>query len=209
MKTILCYGDSNTYGYDPFNGGKRYPRDITWPGILEKLQSGESRVIEEGLNGRTTGFSDSIDPYMDGSKYVLPCILSHLPLDWIVIMLGTNDCKERFRLTGEEIASSMERLLRTVTECLRWEKSDAKLLLIAPVPLKSAAVGVKNSARSVRESLKLPSLYGQLSEKFEIRFLDASSVVSGIGPDGIHLTPGNHEELALAVNKIIKIQNLK
>jgi lysophospholipase L1-like esterase len=203
MKTILCYGDSNTYGYVPMGGGKRYPRDITWPAILERLQGGRSRVIDEGLNGRTTGFADSIDPYMDGSQYVLPCILSHLPLDWIVIMLGTNDCKEKFRLTGEEITSSMERLLRAVTECLRWEKSEAKLLLIAPVPLKSAAVGIKNSARSVRESLKLPNLYGQLAEKFGIAFLDASNAVSAIGPDGIHLTPKNHEELAAAVNNVI------
>ncbi len=96
MKTILCYGDSNTYGYDPVSGG-RFDHNIRWPGVLRNDLGDGWWVIEEGCGGRTTVWEDPIERHKDGSAYLPACLHSHGPLDLIVIMLGTNDLKQARR----------------------------------------------------------------------------------------------------------------
>ena len=101
---ILCYGDSNTWGYIP-GVGTRYKKEERWTGILESLTKAE--VIEEGMCGRTTVFGDYVEPFCNGMKYIAPCVLSHVPLDDIVIMLGTNDSKRRYHVSAREIRSNL------------------------------------------------------------------------------------------------------
>jgi lysophospholipase L1-like esterase len=88
MKTILCYGDSNTWGYAP-GTGKRYLRHERWTGVLQQLLGSNAVVIEEGLNGRTTTLDDPTKPFRNGKDYLIPCLDSHAPLDLVVLMLGT------------------------------------------------------------------------------------------------------------------------
>ena len=99
MKTILCYGDSNTWGYNPSMGG-RYARDERWPGVLRKELGEGYLVIEEGLNGRTTVWDDPIEGYKNGKTYLVPCLETHKPLDLVIILLGTNDLKMRFSVSA-------------------------------------------------------------------------------------------------------------
>ena len=105
MKTVLCYGDSNTWGYDPWTR-LRYPPSVRWTGVLAERLGPVYRVVEEGLNGRTTRWDDPMEPGRNGQMYLGPCIESHAPLDLIVVMLGTNDLKRRFNLTSSDIAES-------------------------------------------------------------------------------------------------------
>ena len=105
MRTVLCYGDSNTWGYDPATR-TRYPPHVRWTGVLATRLGAEYRVVEEGLNGRTTRWDDPIEPGRNGLTYLRPCIESHQPLDVIIIMLGTNDLKRRFDLSASDIAQS-------------------------------------------------------------------------------------------------------
>ena len=95
MKTILCYGDSNTWGYNPATT-ERSSRDERWTGILRRELDDGYLVIEEGLNGRTTVWDDPIEGYKNGKEYLIPCLETHKPLDLVIIMLGTNDLKVRF-----------------------------------------------------------------------------------------------------------------
>lgn len=95
MTTILCYGDSNTYGYNPVNG-LRYPKDVRWTGVLQKLLGEQYAVIEEGCNGRTTVFEDIAEPWKAGLGYLKPCLNTHKPIDFVIMMLGSNDLKECF-----------------------------------------------------------------------------------------------------------------
>ena len=99
MKTVLCYGDSNTFGYIP-ETGMRYPRDIRYPGRLKKLLGDEYDVIEEGCNGRTTIHDDPVDGWKNGLDYLKPCLNSHKPVDFVILMLGSNDLKATFHLTS-------------------------------------------------------------------------------------------------------------
>ena len=93
MKTILCFGDSLTWGYDPVGPG-RHAHDVRWPSVLEAELGGKARVIAEGLNGRTTVFDDFAAGADRNGARVLPTLLtSHAPLDLVIIMLGTNDMK--------------------------------------------------------------------------------------------------------------------
>ena len=105
MKTVLCYGDSNTWGFDPATR-TRFPPHVRWTGVLGQRLGDGYQVIEEGLNGRTTRWDDPIEPDRNGLAYLRPCVESHQPLDLIVIMLGTNDLKRRFDLSASDIAQS-------------------------------------------------------------------------------------------------------
>jgi len=104
MKTVLCYGDSNTWGSATApRPDDRYPPDERWTGILRRRLGPEWLVVEEGLPGRTTVHPDPIEgSWLDGSAYLLPCLRSHQPLDAIVLMLGTNDLKARFNVPAGE-----------------------------------------------------------------------------------------------------------
>ena len=136
MKTILCYGDSNTYGYDP-ETGFRYPYEDRWTTILQKRLGDEALVIPEGLNGRTTCFEDEIRPGRNGFAYLEPCLHSHGPIDLVVLMLGTNDLKIRFQLTPTDIGKAIDRLILTIKMITPQKRMDQK----------SARVGESSSDR--------------------------------------------------------------
>ena len=92
MKHILCYGDSNTWGFQPGFGG-RYPRPHRWTGVAEGLLGDGYVFLENGLNGRTTDFDDPDLPYRNGCKGFAYAMVSQKPIDLLVLMLGTNDLK--------------------------------------------------------------------------------------------------------------------
>lgn len=105
MKRIICYGDSNTYGLNP-ETNLRYPREKRWTGILQNILGNEYLVVEEGLNGRTTVLSEPGLEYRNGYPYLEPCLQSHIPVDYLVFMLGTNDTKTLF---GKEAGKLRDR----------------------------------------------------------------------------------------------------
>lgn len=95
MRSIMCYGDSNTWGYNPATGS-RFSRDGRWTGVLRQELSDGYEIIEEGLNGRTTVWNDPIEGYKNGKEQLIPCLETNKPLDMVIIMLGTNDLKVLF-----------------------------------------------------------------------------------------------------------------
>ena len=107
---ILCFGDSNTFGYIPGRGG-RYDRHTRWPGRLQELLGSAYQVIEEGLCGRTTAFDDVTEPGRSGLDRIRDAVGKNEPLDLLIIVLGSNDCKAQFQASAEEITKGLERLL--------------------------------------------------------------------------------------------------
>ena len=114
-KRIVCFGDSNTWGYDPNgfppNGQGRFPEDVRWTSVMSSLLGENYTVIEEGQNGRTTVWNDPIENIPSGRQYLAPCISSHNPFHLIIIMLGSNDLKRRFSVSSRDIAQSASALL--------------------------------------------------------------------------------------------------
>lgn len=199
MKQILCFGDSNTYGYRPTDRG-RFPYEIRWTGKLDRRISGDGyRVIEEGLCGRTTIFEDQL---RDGRRAVdmLPTILeTHSPLDTVVLMLGTNDCKKCFNASPELIGKGIERLIGQI----RKFDSDIKILLVSPIELGEEVwkkeYDPEFSKDSVEVSKKLKSVYQKLADKYKCDFIAASDYAKPSVEDQEHLNEQGHEKLYEAV----------
>ena len=117
MKTILCYGDSNTWGCIPLTGAqppRRYGPAQRWPGVLRRELGDGFGIVEEGLNGRTTVWDDPLEPYRSGKELLVPCLLTHQPIDLVIVMLGTNDLKGRFAVGARDIAAGAGLLLDIV-----------------------------------------------------------------------------------------------
>lgn len=208
MKTILCYGDSNTYGYNPVTGG-RWPEDIRWTGRLQKLLGMEYKVIEEGCNGRTTMYKAPGEGWKSGLEYLKPCLNSHKPVDAVVMMLGTNDLKNTFGLSTEKIAAGAERLVQEIHEyAAEKQKFCPKIILVSPPEvgekISSLSFGDHFDDDAVTRSREFPVWYKAVAERNECIFLDAAKVVRASEEDALHLMPEEHEKFAEAVCACIK-----
>ena len=201
MKSVLCFGDSNTYGLKP-DGSGRFDKTERWTGVLsEMLGHQDYEVIEEGLVGRTTVFEDSTRQGRNGSK-LLPILLeSHGPVDTVVVMLGTNDCKAVYNASPKLIARGAEILLRQI----RDNNSAAKILLLSPIHLGDTVwkeeFDPEFDEKSVITSKELKAVFAKLAEEFDCMFLAASDVAKPSETDQEHLDEKGHLALANAIYK--------
>ncbi len=206
MTTILCYGDSNTWGYDPA-GGERLPRETRWPGILRRLVP-ECEVIEEGLSGRTTILDDPFEEGRNGLAYLGPCLASHAPIDLVVLMLGTNDVKTIFPLDAAGIAAGADRLINVVRRSRTGPGQRApEVLLVAPPPVTDPAPLQRVwgfSAASVERAGELARFYQAAAARQGCGFLDAATVASVSPADGVHLDEKAHQALGAAVAEKVR-----
>ena len=209
MKTILCYGDSNTWGYDA-RSATRLPPDVRWPGVLRNALGPDYWVIEEGLNGRTTVWDDPIGgEWKNGLRLLQPLLESHAPLDLVVMLLGTNDLKQRFSVPASDIAKGLERLIKVIQTSDSGPAGRApQLLVIAPPPVTTMNEYAEMFAGSLEKSLKLGFFYRQTAEMYNTPFLDAGRIIQSWDVDGIHLSPEMHQILGLRVAEIIQQEDL-
>lgn len=206
MKVILCYGDSNTFGLMP-DLMNRYPRDVRWTGRLQQLLGDDYYVIEEGLGGRTTVWDDPIEEHKNGKKYLLPCLESHRPIDLVIMMLGTNDLKERFHVSSFDVATATENLLNAIAASASGPDFQApKVLLVCPVPIRD--VGNRDLNRMLEKgfakSLELPEYFQQIAQRRGIAYLDPSELVETSDSDGIHYTERGHEVMAKLMEEKVR-----
>jgi lysophospholipase L1-like esterase len=200
MITILCYGDSNTWGYAP-ETGERFPEDVRWPGVMRAKLGDGYRGIEEGLSGRTTVWNDPIEgDHKNGRTYLLPCLESHNPIDLVALMLGTNDLKARFGSSASDIAQGAASLAELVLKsgCGQGGGSPV-VLLISPPPVATLTDMAQMFEGASEKSRQFREHYGRFAEQSGCEFLDASAVIASSDVDGIHLDAGEHRKLGEAV----------
>ena len=206
MRTIVCYGDSNTHGFDPETMG-RFPRDVRWPGVLAATLGPDAHVVEEGLNGRTTLWDD---PYLDGRNgrtYLLPCLRSHTPIDLVVVMLGTNDLKAHFGRAPYEIAAGAGALVDIILGSGTGpDGGPPRVLLVAPPRLGevTAVSELWGYEGALQKSAELPRLYRAMAEMKGVAFLDAAGLVGAHPADGVHLSAADHALLGQAVADAVR-----
>ncbi|WP_303861465.1 SGNH/GDSL hydrolase family protein [Alkalibaculum bacchi] len=210
-KRILCYGDSNTFGFTPLTG-RRYSKKERWTGILQQLLGPDNKIIEEGLCGRTTVFDDPFDSNRNGRKMLIPSMQSHDPLDLIIIMLGSNDMKKIFNIGPSEIARGAGALAQIAIDWTR-EKSNTntpvKILLVSPIHINKTIVvspfGEEfGYLESFEKSLQLAPQFQMIAEELGVEFMDAALSAKPSEEDGLHLTKEGHKNLANAFAKKIK-----
>lgn len=199
MKTILCYGDSNTWGYHPVTKG-RYSREERWAGLLQRELGAGYEVIAEGLNGRTTVWDDPIEGYKNGKEQLIPILTSHKPVDLVVIMLGTNDLKKRFSLSAYDIAEGAGVLVDIVqkSDCGPGERAP-QVLLMAPPPVARLTEYEEMFEGAAPKSRLFSKHYRRVAEERSCAFLDTSEVIVSSDIDGIHFDVEEHKKLGLAV----------
>lgn len=195
-KRVLCFGDSNTWGYNA-QTKERFSEEMRWTGVMQKQLGREYVVIEEGLCGRTTVFEDPLTDGLNGLTYLSPCLRSHGRLDILIIMLGTNDCKERFSATGQNIADGLKRLVRLAQGQDVW-RGKPQILIVAPPPIRreceSSSVAGEMGICS-EKSEGLASLYRECAKECGCRFFDAASCVRMNSADYMHLDEEGHGTL--------------
>jgi lysophospholipase L1-like esterase len=200
MKTVLCFGDSNTWGHRP-DGSGRYAREERWPGVMAAILGEGFDVVAEGLGGRTTVFDDPIDgAHLNGLTYLTPCLASHKPIDLVIIMLGTNDLKHRFGVLPDDIARAAGRLVERVRGSDAGPQGAAPaVLLVAPAPiLEVGAVGIRFTGGQKKSKL-FSATYAAVASERGCHFLDAGDLIVSSQIDGIHLDLDAHLLLGQAI----------
>lgn len=206
--TVLCYGDSNTWGQKPDKTG-RYPADIRWPGKLQEILGSNYYIIEEGLSSRTTDL-DYVKPGRNGKTYLTPCLASHNPLDIVVLMLGSNDLKIEFNRDALAVAKSIEGLIQDIRNTAKDKNGTTPLIIvISPILIEDTAprfsefyTGYYDHESAVK-SQNLATEIAKIASQNDCTFLDASTVAYA-GEDGLHFNLESHPALATLVADAIR-----
>lgn len=211
-KRIMCFGDSLTWGWKPTLAGvpvERYRNEERWTGVLARELGRNFEIIEEGLSGRTTNVDDPLDPRLNGAMYLPSALASHLPLDLVILMLGTNDTKVYFNRTPFEIAAGVSTLLGQIAFSMGGVGTTypaPRVLLVAPPPLAAEMPSTwfgELFKGSRAKTLQMAQLYRNLAAFAQIPFFDAGSVIATEGVDGIHLSEENNLALGIALAEAV------
>ena len=219
-KTILCYGDSNTWGFVPQNlesqtyALARYSREERWTGLLQKKLGNKYYVVEEGLNGRTTNIDYQYPPDRNGKTYLLPCLYSHAPINLVIFLLGGNDCKSYFNRSANEIRQGMEELIdvvQTTNYGSGFMEAPKVLILTQPIPF-NICEKFQDENRvyvfegSIRKAKDLVGLYMDLAKRKNCYLIDISEKVKPSDVDGMHFNLEGHKIIAnLLYTKILEV----
>ena len=211
MKNILCFGDSNTWGYDPATQ-TRFSKDIRWTGVLQQLLGSKYNVIEEGLNGRTTNVNEKQDhglgyfrPFRSAMDLLSVLIETNSPLDLIIVMLGTNDLKTNFNQSSEMIAKNMRLVCESIIDNDYFQSKS--IILVSPTHINEESPNLLDSfIGTTQASQSFSNSYRKISDALNLHFVDASESVKTNKIDGLHWDSKQHSDFANSLfNKIIKV----
>lgn len=196
---ILCFGDSNTYGYKP-DGTGRFDENTRWTQILQKKLGSGYRIIEEGLCGRTTVFQDELREGRRGLDLIGVTVEMQNPLDLMILMLGTNDCKTRYGASAAVIARGLDQVIR------KARKSSSRpfdILVVSPIHL-GKGIGEPDFDPEFNESSEVVSRnlaaeYRKVALQNHAAFLNAADFAFPSITDREHLDEAGHAALAEAI----------
>ena len=206
--TVLCYGDSNTYGYDPISG-KRHGENVRWPMVLQKLLGSRYRIVEEGCNGRTVYNEVEDAPWKTGPYGLKTILNSHKPINLLVFMLGTNDLKNLYDSSAQNVADAMlEMMNESAAFLLEQQEFVPEFLLIAPPEIsdriEGSPFGDEFDSDSADRSMSLATTLRRAAMNFNFEgkrchFLNAAAYVEPSKHDCLHLDPDQHHRLAKVI----------
>lgn len=203
IQSVLCFGDSNTWGYNP-KDGSRYPSDIRWTGVLQRLMGTGFHVIEEGLNGRTTTINE-IERPMRSAKDILPVLLeSHRPVSHVILMLGTNDLKTQFKRTAQNIADDLSDLCALIREHPLLINQRPKLILAAPTGPDETCHQLPEWFQNTHAKWRsLLELLPEVAQNHGAEYLATETIMDMKFQDGLHWSEQQHEDFASGVQKYL------
>ena len=202
MKNILCFGDSNTFGFVP-EDGTRYDKNTRWSGQLQNLLKDGYKVIEAGCNNRTAFTQNPAGTLFIGIKMLPAYLTHHKELHLVIIAVGINDLQFAYQNSIDDIYAGMKKLVR-----MTKESTSAKILLIIPSVIKKTILKSFFAAMfdesSIEKSLKLPQIYKTIAEEENIQYIDLNNVAETSDIDGLHYSSQAHSQIAIEVAKKIR-----
>ncbi|MCO5733901.1 SGNH/GDSL hydrolase family protein [Rhizobium sp. SSA_523] len=208
MKSVLCFGDSLTWGYDPVSLGRHDYAD-RWTSVLAAALGPGVTVIAEGLNGRTTAYDDHLADCNRNGAALLPSVLeAHKPLDLVIVMLGTNDMKRGIAGSATLATNGMKRLVQLIRHHVWGFDFEAPDILLVAPPKTCETANAPFAAMfrgSLEESAMLASLYRDLADEMACGFFDAGSVATTTPLDGIHLDAENTRAIGRGIEPIVRM----
>ena len=196
---ILCFGDSNTWGFTPESGLRNPNR---WTKVLASLLPNDE-IIEEGLNARTLDSTEDIEPHKNGFNYLLPCLESHYEFDYLILMLGTNDLKTHFNNTPKDMLEMVKKYIKVVKNFwVNRDGSKVKLIICGIPPVDDKAFFFENYEGTTKKRNEFNMLEYKYCAERGITFIDNSDLE--IGVDGIHLLDEGHYKLAIKLASVLK-----
>jgi lysophospholipase L1-like esterase len=204
MRTILCFGDSNTWGYVPGSNGERWPRDVRWPTRMATALGEDWEVIAEGLNGRTATMDSPVADGRNGLTYLLPCLHSHMPLEIVVIYLGTNDSGDRYSLPAETVAGAVGRLVCVVRTSEAGPGGSAPEVLVVCPPPFGRLDPDGSFANAGEKSRQLGRWFADVCRELDCQLLDLNGIAAYSDLDGIHLEAEGQAAVAAAVEERVR-----
>ena len=208
MKThVLCLGDSNTHGYcadpnDNADGGIRFNEDERWTCRLQTALGDKYLVTEEGLSGRTTGVVEALHESLDALSVAYSLLKSHEVIDLLIIMLGTNDVKERFGVNAAAIGVGMERLIQKCKSVDCWGGKEPNILIVAPPCIKDGFHDEVMGSGCVEKSRGVAAQFKMIAERNHVHFFDAEGCEFN-QIDFMHLTRHGHAQLAEKLAELV------
>jgi lysophospholipase L1-like esterase len=204
MKTLFCYGDSNTWGRTP-ERSVRYPFAKRWTGILEKSLGTDYRVVEEGLNGRCTVWEEPFRTGRNGAALLLPLLQSHAPIDLVILMLGTNDILHFSDHTAFDAARGAAVLIEIIQKSNTGINSLApEILLVSPPKITTLSESIRAKTHGHPEhSADFAKHYAEIAQAMSCHFMNAADFCTPSPVDGVHLDETGHLALAKAFSEIV------
>jgi lysophospholipase L1-like esterase len=204
VTAILCYGDSNTWGYEASTEA-RLGRWDRWPGVLQRELGDDIHVIEEGQNGRTTVFDVPFEPNRNGLTYLPVALATHHPLDAVVIDLATNDLFLP-GVNAYHAAHGALKLAETVltSDCGPAERAPAVLVVVPPPFAQLGDWDLEQSPDAGRESERLSQAFRDAAAEYtkdgiDVPLMDLRDHVSSSPLDGIHFEADGHRAIGVAI----------
>ena len=197
-KTILCFGNSNTWGFNPLNG-TRLPKSMRWPGVLHGRLGEGVHLIEEGLNGRTVfGFYPDGNP-LNGAESLLANLEAYAPVQVLVVFLGINDLFCERGITAAAIAQKLEQTVASAAQ----KNPDMRTVILPPLPVRDGVRQELLYGHEISESRLFASAYEAAARRLGCRFFDPAGIIEASGIDGVHIDADNHIKLGLHLGDYI------
>ncbi len=201
---ILCYGDSNTWGYSP-GGGVRFDVNTRWPAVMARRLGEGFQIFEEGLNGRTIG---SFMPYgnpLNGLEYLKRILPGFPDLDMIILGLGINDLFQRDDIGAEEIALNIGYAIELIQNGSKTDKrASPAILVLSPLPVHLPNGFAGEYRLQIIKSESMYEEYRKVADAYGVRLIETGSVISSSIQDGVHIEAAGHRKLGTFLSSYIR-----
>lgn len=200
MKKILCYGDSNTFGYNP-KDGSRFDKETRWTAILQKMLGQDYKIMEEGACDRTGFVSNPKGDLFSAQEHFIQLMSSINNIDILILSIGTNDLQFQYDIDFGTVEKGLEKLVKVA------KQKTSEIILIPPVVLNENILDgyfkIQFDKSSILKSKDIGIIYKNIANKYDLKFFDINEFASPSEQDGLHYDKTAHKLIAQRLSEFI------